>query len=1018
VDISEWSLEGGIDYTFADGTTIAGRGFLVVAADPTALQTESGYEDALGPFDGRLSNGSDTLRLINNSGRQMNALDYSDGGEWPVGPDGGGPSLAKRDRETATELVDHWTFSVQVGGTPGAENFPAQDDPPVITSIPIIDAGSTWKYLDDGSNQGTAWYAPGFDDSGWEEGPAQLGFGDGDEATLIDFGPDSQNKYTTTYFRRTFQYNGDPAEFDELTIDIVRDDGSIVYINGHEGPRSNMPTGPVDYQTLSGTNTGSENAFRNLGSIDPSWLVQGENVIAVEIHQKTLDSSDLSFDLKMAGQIIDQPDPVVPGVPLVFNEVASADDAAFFVELVNIGDEAIDLEGFTLKATGTSGGTYVFPAGTLLPGQLRVTSQQELGFHPADGEKLFLYTADQSQLVDARGVTGRLRGRSEQHDGRWLYPATPTPGQPNVFDFHDEIVINEIMYHAFPTLAVPGTPSVYQNTTLLAVDETTLWRYNAADDDLPSDWAQSMHAVDGAHWLEGAGLFGYETSGLPEPLRTPLTNPRDNNPYIVTYYFETEFEFNGNLDAVDLQMSHVIDDGAIFYLNGVELSRYRIADGPVDSETTTGSSVGNANWVGPESIPTDALVLGTNRLSVELHQQSTNSSDFVFGLELKARSLVSVGTTGTPLVESSEEWIELYNRGSEPVDLGGWKLDDAIDYEFEPGTMIAPDGYLVVAADATALRAKYPDAQIVGNFGRGLSNGDDNIVLVDSAKNPADEVHYYERGSWPEYADAGGSSLELRNPNADNSKGEAWAASDETSRSEWATYTVRRVSREPLEVSTVYNEFIFGLLDSGEFLMDDVRVVLDPGGANQQMIQNGDFEADALGQSPATWRLIGTHSGLVEADAEIPGNQVLHVVADGPQQHVHDHVETTFVGNTPIQDGSEYEISFRAKWLGGNSQINNQLYFTRLGNTIQLDVPELNGTPGERNSTYQANIGPTYEGLGHAPVLPAAGQSVTVSVAAADPDGVASMTLWYGIDGTTWSSRSMTAGPGGVYSAT
>ncbi|MEE8452602.1 MAG: lamin tail domain-containing protein, partial [Thermoguttaceae bacterium] len=1022
VDISEWSIEGGIDYKFPDPTSIPGRGFLVLAIDPAALEADSGYDGALGPFDARLSNGGEEIRLINNDGREMNVLDYGDGGKWSVGPDGGGPSLAKRDREAATKRVDNWTFSLQVGGTPGSENFPSQDDPPVITSIPIIDAGSDWKFLDDGSDQGVAWYAPGFNDSQWDEGPAQLGFGDGDEATLIEFGPDDQNKYTTTYFRRTFEYTGDPAELDDLTIDIVRDDGSIVYINGHEGPRSNMPSGPVNYKTLSGTNTGSENAFRNLGSIDPGWLVQGENVIAVEIHQKTLYSTDLSFDLKMSGLIVEQPDPVVDGLALVFNEVASANDAEFFVELANIGTEPLDLDGFVLRATGTSGGTYVFPPGMLDPGQLLAVSQQQLGFHPADGAKLFFYTPDQGQLVDARGVTGRLRGRpqedSAQHDGRWLYPAEPTPGQPNAFNFHDEIVINEIMYHATPTLAKPGTPSTYQTTTLLAIDATTTWRYNRQDDDLPAGWARTVHPVDGDHWLEGAGVFGYEPSALPEPIRTPFPDPRSITPFIITHYFETEFEFNGDLNDVDLQVRHIIDDGAIFYLNGVELPRYRMNSGTVHSETLSGPGVSNAKWVGPTSIPTDALVIGTNRLSVEVHQQNTSSSDVVFGLELKARTLISPGTPGTPMVESSEEWIELYNRGGEPVDLGEWKLADAIDYEFEPGTMIDPDEYLVVAADATALRGKYPGVRIVGNFGRGLSNKEDNVVLVDPAKNPADEVHYYERGRWPEYADGGGSSLELRNPDADNSKGEAWAASDETSRSEWKLYKVRGVSEEPLEVSTVYNEFIFGLLDSGEFLMDDVSVVLRPGGTNQQMIQNRDFEADTPGQPPATYRLIGTHSGLVEADTDVPGNQVLHVVAAGPQQHIHDHVETTFVGNTPIQDGQEYEISFRAKWLGGNSQLNNRFYFTRMGNTIQLDVPELSGTPGERNSTYQANIGPTYDGLGHAPVLPTAGQSVTVSVSADDTDGMKSMTLWYGIDGTTWSSKPMTANTDGVYSAT
>ena len=72
------------------------------------------------------------------------------------------------------------------------------------TYTTIVPAGSTWKYLDNGSNQGTAWRAAGFNDSSWSSGPAELGYGDGDENTVVGFGPDSSNKYRTTYFRKTF----------------------------------------------------------------------------------------------------------------------------------------------------------------------------------------------------------------------------------------------------------------------------------------------------------------------------------------------------------------------------------------------------------------------------------------------------------------------------------------------------------------------------------------------------------------------------------------------------------------------------------------------------------------------------------------------------------------------------------------------------------------------------------------------------------------------------------------------
>jgi len=67
----------------------------------------------------------------------------------------------------------------------------------------LMSKGSTWKYVDNGTNQGTAWRASAFSDSTWASGAAQLGYGDGDEATIVNYGPDPNNKYVTTYFRRS-----------------------------------------------------------------------------------------------------------------------------------------------------------------------------------------------------------------------------------------------------------------------------------------------------------------------------------------------------------------------------------------------------------------------------------------------------------------------------------------------------------------------------------------------------------------------------------------------------------------------------------------------------------------------------------------------------------------------------------------------------------------------------------------------------------------------------------------------
>jgi len=161
----------------------------------------------------------------------------------------------------------------------------------------LISAGSTWKYLDDGSDQGTAWREKDFDDSGWASGPAELGYGDGDEATVVSYGPILNDKYRTTYFRHTFNI-AEPAP--SMTIKAKWDDGIVVYLNGNEILRENMPTGTITYTTRASL-TIDDNAFPDIAPIpvDASKLVSGDNVVAVEIHQVTSSSNDISFDLSM-----------------------------------------------------------------------------------------------------------------------------------------------------------------------------------------------------------------------------------------------------------------------------------------------------------------------------------------------------------------------------------------------------------------------------------------------------------------------------------------------------------------------------------------------------------------------------------------------------------------------------------------------------------------------------------------------------------------------------------------------
>ncbi len=171
----------------------------------------------------------------------------------------------------------------------------------LAVDVPLIPLGSTWKYLDNGSNQGTAWRASAFNDASWASGPAELGYGDGGEATVVSYGPSSSSKYITTYFRKTISIP-DVNAYPGYKLRIKRDDGVVVYLNGTEIFRQNFGTGTISYTTLTYASVGDTEEGQLLEALlRPDQFTNGNNTLAVEIHQSSGSSSDLSFDLELVG---------------------------------------------------------------------------------------------------------------------------------------------------------------------------------------------------------------------------------------------------------------------------------------------------------------------------------------------------------------------------------------------------------------------------------------------------------------------------------------------------------------------------------------------------------------------------------------------------------------------------------------------------------------------------------------------------------------------------------------------
>lgn len=170
----------------------------------------------------------------------------------------------------------------------------------------LVAKGSAWKYLDDGSNQGAAWRASAFDDSSWASGAAPLGYsgtpgayGSFPLGTTVSYGGISTAKYITTYIRKAFNI-ADPADFAGFTVNVLRDDGVVLYINGTEAARLGMPAGAILYNTLATPTVNTATAYDTV-SLSPALFVAGTNSLAVEVHQAAITSSDIVLDLELIG---------------------------------------------------------------------------------------------------------------------------------------------------------------------------------------------------------------------------------------------------------------------------------------------------------------------------------------------------------------------------------------------------------------------------------------------------------------------------------------------------------------------------------------------------------------------------------------------------------------------------------------------------------------------------------------------------------------------------------------------
>ncbi|CAN5347859.1 hypothetical protein BH23VER1_BH23VER1_20880 [soil metagenome] len=1059
IDLSGWSLDAGISYQFPAGTVIPGGGFLVVAKNP-GHPSLAGVPGVLGPFGGNLSNSGEELELRSRSDRLMDRIDYGDSGDWPVAADGTGVTLAKRDRDMASQPAGNWTASAQLGGTPGATNFARAGE--VIRHV-LVESDAPWRFEDSGTAQPAAWTGTGFDDSAWPTGaplfatPSGAGGGGTPVLTVTEdlverfragaitgvsdgaAFPTWQDTATGDGVAQNATAGGNPT----FRADATPSGQPVVRFDGNDEFRTsaspNIPgsSGFVYFAVVKANATPASG-----GVTDGSGAYLFDRVATVGNPLASLKAvSGGRYGLQkrfdngsgLGGPVSTSTISTTDFQIVALRRNRAANRFELWVDGVLEASEADP--GLALTPQPIVIGRHATIASGGFNGDIAELLVYRSGLSDADFDAVGAY------LESAYGLDTEFGGLTPSTE---LSEATPTSYFRHAFNFagdpaHTVLRLNHIVADgaAFylngseifrinlpagaPTFGISAVADVPEPqpsgffeipaTALAAGTNVLAVSLHTAPDDTSAIFAASLEATESPPLSSGsAALVLNEVAGAgDEPffveIRNSATGTIEMGGHALTVIGGAGGSFPlpaGSLAPGDLASFTEADIG-FRPARGDKLALFA-PSGPAvpDAQVVTNRLRGRSDAFPGEWIFPTSATPGT-------------PNNFVFTQDVVINEIHYHPTPlpGPPLQRSDNQWVELFNRGNSPVDLTAWNFGDGIDFTFPPGTVLEAGAFLVVARNPAALLDAFPGTPVVGPFGGSLARGGERLALRDAANNPADAVQCGDGGRWPCFADGGGSSLELRDPHADNNVPESWSHSDESDRSQWQTYTYRGVaSPSSVGPDNQWREFIFGLHDDGIILVDDITVTENPDGPGVAMVANGDFENGSNG-----WRILGNHGrSTVVPDPDSPGNNVLRLVSTGTTEHMHNHVETTLAGGRSVVNGRTYEISFRAKWLNGSNQFHTRLYFNRLPKTTLVTKPLRQGTPGTQNSTAVANAGPTFAGFSHRPAVPAPGESVTVSVRADDPDGVGALTLFYSVEGAAFVAVPMTAS-GGTYSA-
>ncbi len=562
-----------------------------------------------------------------------------------------------------------------------------------------------WKFLQVTSAP-SAWMTNNFDDSNWLNGrgpfavPAEEPLPAGLAASTV-LSTNRGNGYIfTTYFRSWVTLASPPTNL-WVTGAAAVDDGAVIYVNGREAQRIGMPNGTVSYGTPAARSGEVTSRPLDMFTLASSNFVQGENLIAVEVHQDFATSSDIVFAMKLD---VEELGPVVITTQPADQTVPERSRATFYVGatgsrlryqwyqnnvvIPGATNALLQLSSVTFALSGRSYHVVVSnPVNvvTSAPATLTVIEDtfgpraelivvdtnmsrvmiefdepisRDSATNPANYTLVILGTTNTIPITNAQFAVDRVRVWADRMLNRATNYALCIA---NIFDLRTNAIVPN-----------PTCSAVLFPTASNAVSMGEIWRYNDIElGPMATNWTTLDYNDDPNtppyHWAEARAAFAHShgTSFQPcSPVRTSLSlGP-------TTYYFRKRFFVSREYPTnAAFALRHMVDDGAVFYLNGREIYRQNMPQGPIDYNTTALAPVGDAQCV-TVSLEGVRPVVGMNILAVEVHQVIEALTDVAFDTEAATQFLQGPELPALRAVSTNSQAVFTWEGA-------GWRLQSA-----------------------------------------------------------------------------------------------------------------------------------------------------------------------------------------------------------------------------------------------------------------------------------------------------------------------------------------------------